>query len=259
MLTPYSEVQGQGPDLVLLHGWGLHSDIFAGIMPQLSQHYRVHSIDLPGFGRSPVSKSDYTLEYLIEQVLSVAPESAHWLGWSMGGMLAMAIAARKPQRVEKLITVAASPKFIVGDNWPHAMKPDVLASFMGFLAEDFRGTIIRFLAIQTMGSETQKDDLSLLKELVFRHGEPAPKALKAGLELLQNTDLLQELSSIQSPWLRVYGKLDGLVPSKSSEILNESGVDGKTVIFPKSSHGPFISHRDEFMDCCLEFLDETAL
>ena len=61
-------------DLVLLHGWGLHSLVWDAVMPALLEQFQVTVIDLPGFGRSPVPGGDYTLDYLVEHVLAVAPE-----------------------------------------------------------------------------------------------------------------------------------------------------------------------------------------
>ncbi|MGL5361217.1 MAG: alpha/beta fold hydrolase, partial [Shewanella sp.] len=48
----YIETHGQGPDLVLLHGWGVNGGLFSGVLDALSE-YRVHVVDLPGFGLSP--------------------------------------------------------------------------------------------------------------------------------------------------------------------------------------------------------------
>ena len=47
------KVAGNGPDLVLLHGWGMNADVWDETAEQLSQQFRVHSVDLPGHGRSP--------------------------------------------------------------------------------------------------------------------------------------------------------------------------------------------------------------
>jgi len=254
MIKPYVEIHGEGPDLVLLHGWGLHGEIFAGILPVLSEHYRVHVVDIPGFGRSPIANADYTLALLIEQITAVVPRKAHWLGWSMGGMIAMATAIHRPDCIDKLVTVAASPKFTSADDWVYATKAEVLDGFLEYLQEDFRGTLIRFLAIQTLGSETQKEDLQMLKEVVFSQGEPAKKALESGLELLKNTDLRKQLKSIKQPWLRIYGRLDGLVPVKSEAEVSLLAPKSQSHIFRKSSHGPFISHKDDFLDVCLKFL-----
>ena len=253
-LKPYIETVGQGPDLVLLHGWGLHSGIWELITEQLSQHYTLHLVDLPGFGRSPLPGGDYSIELLTEQVLKVTPDKAHYLGWSMGGLVATNIAINHSERVESLITVSSSPRFVQADDWQHAMKPNIMDSFCRYLEEDYQGTIIRFLAIQAIGSETQKEDIRRLRDTVFIHGMPASRALREGLNLLNDVDLRESLKQVSVPFLRLYGRLDSLVPTKAAEEVQKLSPHSEHHIFPKASHAPFLSHTDQFVEKVREFL-----
>lgn len=261
-LKPYTDIVdktlGQGPDLVLLHGWGLHSGIWELITEQLSQQYRLHLIDLPGFGRSPLPGGDYDLELLTEQVLKVAPEQAHFLGWSLGGLVATNIAINHPYRVTSLITVSSSPRFVQTEDWPHAMKANIMDSFCRYLEEDYQGTIIRFLAIQAIGSETQKEDIKRLRDTVFVHGVPASKALREGLALLNDVDLRNALNNIEAPFLRLYGRLDSLVPAKAADAIQALAPNSRQFTFPKASHAPFLSHTQQFLTQVESFLSELV-
>ncbi|MEM9100996.1 MAG: pimeloyl-ACP methyl ester esterase BioH [Pseudomonadota bacterium] len=254
LIKPYVAVSGTGPDLVMLHGWGLHSDIWDTIKPELEQRFRLHCIDLPGFGRSPLPNREYSLAMLAESVLAVAPAQAYWLGWSLGGLLTMHLAATAPHRLQKLITVASNPYFIQTADWPHAMKPEVMDNFASLLTEDYEGTIIRFLGIQTMGSITQKEDIVTLKRTAFLHGQPAPKALTGGLDMLRQSDLRQDIQQIEQPWLRLYGRLDGLVPVKAAEETSRLHPRSQHLIYPKASHAPFLSHKEDFVNDISAFL-----
>jgi len=245
-MQPFFEQLGQGPNLVLLHGWGIHGGIFESLYPELSEHFRITNIDLPGFGRSPLPNGEYSLERVIEQVLSVAPDNAHYLGWSLGGLIASAISLHAPHRVDKLVTVASNLRFTQADDWPFAMKPEVMNNFMTMLDEDYESTLIRFLAIQTMGSPTQKEDIQRLKESVFIHGQPSLKALRGGLNILNQTDLRDKAADISHPWLRVYGRLDGLVPVKAAQQIGQLSPSSEESVFRKASHAPFLSHPTDF-------------
>jgi len=222
----------------------------------LSQHFCIINIDLPGFGRSPIPNDDYSMELLAEQVLSIAPEKAHYLGWSLGGLLASYLAVHHSHRVDKLVTVASNPHFLVRDDWPYAMSEKVMENFVTLLEEDYESTLIRFLAIQTMGSETQKQDIQRLKETVFLHGQPAKKALRGGLTILRDIDLREALANIKHPTLRIYGRLDGLVPVKAADKVAELLPNSEQVVFRKASHAPFLSHAEEFNDVVIRFLTE---
>lgn len=249
----YKETTGSGPDLVLLHGWGLHGGIFETLLPALTARYRVHVVDLPGFGRSAKPQT-LDLDALVAGVLSVLPERAHLLGWSLGGMVASALAARYPARVSRLITVASQPLFRIKDDWPQAMPLATLQRFTEQLEQDHALTLDRFIALQAMGSPSAKDDVRALRASLPAHGPACPAALRAGLQILHDTDLRQELAAIRAPWLRLYGKLDGLVPVRAAALHQALAPHSQQYIFTKASHAPFISHRAEFLSVIDEFL-----
>ena len=244
------------PEMVLVHGWGLHSVVWDNIMPTLLEKFKVTVVDLPGFGRSPMPGGEYDVNYLTEQVLAVAPEKAIWLGWSLGGMVALNATIRFPERVRGLITVATTPKFIADEGWPMALNGDVLSRFRALLLEDWEGTLIRFLALQCEDSTTIKEDVRFLKDIVFFHGQPSSKALRCGLDVLRDVDLLKDLSGIQVPTLYVLGEKDNLVPVGISRELKKRQVNADVAVIKGASHVPFISNQDAFLAAIDDFLVE---
>ena len=95
MTALHVAVTGQGPDLVLLHGWGMHGGIWDGVCAQLAQRFRLHAVDLPGYGAS-AHQEPYTLAALALAVAQVMPQRAHVGGWSLGGQVAMRLALDFP-------------------------------------------------------------------------------------------------------------------------------------------------------------------
>ncbi len=258
---PFVSVSGQGPNLALIHGWGLHGGIWKALIPELEKHYTVHNIDLPGFGKSTLSQESwesskrvYDLDFLVDSVVSVLPDKTFLCGWSLGGVVASAVADRYAERISKLITVASSPKFVIDDDWPFAMQRDVLESFIGYLNKDFRGTLIKFLSIQTMGSPTQKADIASLKSTVFEHGVPSEVALSGGLAILHDADLISALQRLSMPLLRIYGKLDTLVPRRAAKYISNLVPESQSKMFMKSGHSPFLSEREAFISSINSFL-----
>ncbi|EPQ0971014.1 pimeloyl-ACP methyl ester esterase BioH [Citrobacter farmeri] len=230
--------------LVLLHGWGLNAEVWHCINEELSSHFTLHLVDLPGFGRSQ-GFGAMTLGEMAERVLAQAPEKAIWLGWSLGGLVASQVALAHPERVLALVTVASSPCFSARDGWP-GIKPDVLAGFQQQLSEDFQRTVERFLALQTMGTETARQDARALKKTVLALPMPSVEVLNGGLEILKTVDLREPLTALTVPFLRLYGYLDGLVPRKVVPLLDALWPESESLIFAKAAHAPFISHPDAF-------------
>ena len=115
----------------------------------LSVQFRVHSVDLPGYGLSHEASAD-DLDDICRQVLAQAPKTAVYLGWSLGGLVATNIAVKHPERVNKLITLASSPKFAAEKGW-RGIMPKVLTDFTEQLTNNFKLTIEGFMILQAFG------------------------------------------------------------------------------------------------------------
>lgn len=245
MKTLWWQTAGTGNcHLVLLHGWGLNAEVWHCISEELASHFTLHLVDLPGFGRSR-GFGAMSLDEMARQVLDAAPQNAIWLGWSLGGLVASQIALSQPERVKALVTVASSPCFSAQEAWP-GIKPDVLASFQQQLSEDFQRTVERFLALQTMGTETARQDARTLKQTVLSLPMPEVEVLNGGLEILKTVDLREPLAALAMPHLRIYGYLDGLVPRKVVPLLDALWPESESQVIAKAAHAPFISHPVEF-------------
>src|SRR5476649_1422698 len=240
-------------DLVLLHGWGLNAEVWSCIEARLAPHFRLHLVDLPGYGRSQ-GFGALPLEHMAQAVMEMAPPRAWWLGWSLGGLVASQAALDRPERVAGLITVASSPRFSAQADWP-GIKPEVLVGFEQQLRHDFQRTVERFLALQTLGTETAREDARLLKRVVLSQPLPAVAVLTGGLDILRDADLRARLDGLALPLLRLYGNLDGLVPRKVAGLLDQRWPGSPSVVFPKAAHAPFISHPDLFCQNIIQFIN----
>ncbi|MGC6389134.1 pimeloyl-ACP methyl ester esterase BioH [Ewingella sp. S1.OA.A_B6] len=249
----YWQTFGKGDrNLVLLHGWGLNAEVWRYIAARLAPHFRLHLVDLPGYGRSQ-GFGPMSLGEMADIVLVAAPEKAAWLGWSLGGLVASQIALDAPQRVEKLITVASSPCFAAQDDWP-GIRPEVLQAFEHQLSEDFQRTVERFLALQTLGSDSARQDARMLKAVVLDQPMPSVAVLNGGLEILRRVDLRQAMCQLPVPMLRIYGALDGLVPRKVAILLDALWPNSTSRVIEKAAHAPFVSHPEAFCSAVEKFM-----
>jgi len=253
-----SHTQGGGQDIVLLHGWGLPATVWVETAQALAQNFRVTLIDLPGYGQSPLPGGAYTLEALADRVLAAAPPQAIWIGWSLGGMVAMQAALRQPQRIAGLVLVASTPRFVQGSDWRHAIDVSVLDIFAHALKDNYRTTIARFLALQVRGSEHAQDTLRKLSARLFEHSAPLPEALHGGLAILHNSDLREQLAHISCPTLVIAGTHDTLVPLAAAESLVVMLKTAWLQIIRGAGHAPFLSHPQEFLQAVNEFINEQS-
>ncbi len=247
---------GQGQEIVILHGWGMNSSVFTPLHSSLSE-YRVHYVDLPGFGFSEAIEGD--LDTWVDAIIAKLPNKAIWVGWSLGGLVATRAALRYPTQVTGLVTIASSPCFMAHEDqsWP-GIPPQVLAQFSVQLQDNIGKTIERFLAIQAMGSSTAKEDIRQLKNLVLARPLPKDSALRQGLEMLEKVDLRSQLTQIEQPWLRIWGRLDGLVPRRVPPLMPINSELYQDLVLQKASHAPFFSHKDEFLAGFTEWLNNFS-
>lgn len=242
------------PTLVLIHGWGVNHAVWSQLITQLPADWPVLALDLPGYG---VASSDwpqpYTLAAVAEQLAAKIPPGSYLLGWSLGGLVATEIALRYPAKVQQLTLLASSPCFMQQDKWP-GMSDKVLAQFAESLTNNLALTVERFLAIQSMGSSSARQDTKVLKAAVLALPLPDAQVLSAGLQLLAQTDQRSQLAGLAMPVTWCLGRLDSLVPSKIADLLPDYCPQAQLQLFGKASHAPFISHQPEFVSWLHQWL-----
>jgi pimeloyl-ACP methyl ester carboxylesterase len=102
-------VAGEGPRLVLLHTLRTQLDMFQKVLPELSQHFRVYALDYPGHGYSDIPRTEYTVDFFVTSVAGFLDRldirDATLVGESIGGTIALLLAARRSPRVRRVIAI----------------------------------------------------------------------------------------------------------------------------------------------------------
>lgn len=251
--TLHVHTTGEGADIVMLHGWGMHAGVWQEISVPLAGRFRIHSVDLPGHGESRGGHNKgATLEDWVEQVAeSVIPllnGPACWLGWSLGGMLATQLAHLYPQQVKCLILVATSLRFCQADDWPEAVATDVLQGFATDLLHDHRATLQRFLALQVIGDAESRQTLKALRQRLLEQPDPDPAALEAGLEILRTADLRSLAPQLPQPVMLIGGERDRLVSPAALDNVASLLPQCRLKVIPAAGHAPFISQPEFFVN-----------
>lgn len=238
------EVRGQGPALVVLHGWAMHAGILAPLADRLADAFELHLVDLPGHGRNRDAGGPLSLDNAARAVADAVPARALWLGWSLGGLVALQVAAAAPARVRGLAMVAANPCFVRRPDWPQGMEAGVFRGFAEDLRRDYRATIDRFLLLEAQGSDHVREEIRLLRAEVFARGEPHPDVLCEGLAVLEDSDLRAALPGLAMPSAWIAGRRDRLVsPGAMEDAANLCG--GSFHLVASGGHAPFLTHADD--------------
>jgi len=236
----------------------MNAAVWEGLPASLTDGRRQWRIELPGHGASPSEPHHDSRAAWADACLGQVPERAVWIGWSLGGLIALEVALKAPERFRVLILLTATPRFVRVPDWPAATDADVLARFHDGLLADPTGTLERFLALQVMGSEAARDNLRTLRRELAHRPEPVPAALALGLDLLRDTDLRGRIGALACPTLWLFGRRDTLVPAATGEgIARLLPQARRRRVIAGAAHAPFLSHPQETGEAIAGFLREV--
>ncbi len=232
---------GRRAPLVLLHGWGMGPSVFADWRTALEPDHQVHcpvwSDHVAASSGSPRERD--ALGALAARVADGIERPAHWVGWSLGGLIALAAARCRPGAVARVTLIAASPRMVAAPDWP-GIDPLELQRFRRGLQVEPMAAHDRFLTLQVRGSEGGRSALRALRSAVAADGLPSMGVLLSGLDHLLQSDLRTDLNALSCPVDAVLGDRDALVPAAVAARLEALAV--RTRVIPGAAHAPFISH-----------------
>ena len=230
-------------NLVLVHGWGMNSEVWQPLLPYLQDDFHVTVID--GF------------EEDISAYLAIAPEFAIWCGWSLGGLLVLDIGNQYPERVQAVVTIACNPCFVQRDDWPCAMSLLDFQQFQQGLTDNPSATLKRFIALQCHGSTSQKQDARFLQQQQAAQPLPSLSILQEGLAVLMQ-DYRPQFAQLPLPMLCLLGENDGLVPVAVGEALLALNANVQLSIISDAAHVPFVSYPEKVAQQLRQFVQERV-
>ncbi len=221
---------GTGPPLILLHGLAGSAHWWARNTPTLAPSFRVIAIDLPGFGASPRGERlvlDEAAGQLAASMDRLAIERASVIGHSMGGLIAAALAADHPERVDRLVLVDAA--FLT-------LGPDPLAPLKGSAAT------LRWTAP------------SLLPRLAMDGFRAGPLRLADATLQLLAADWRHKLPGITAPTLVVWGEHDSICPIAIGREIVSLVAEARLFVVEGAGHNPMWEQPQVFGREVLSFL-----
>ncbi|MFB8830872.1 alpha/beta fold hydrolase [Azotobacter sp. CWF10] len=196
--------------LILLPGWGLGPAALQPLAGALcEQGLAVELAELP------VLDSATPADWL-DELDARLPDDAWLGGWSLGGMLATVLAARRGARCRGLLTLASNACFVARADWPQAMTQDTFTAFRDGCAQDAGAILKRFALLCSQGCAEARGLSRLLNQ-----GIPAEETAQrlAGLAVLAALDNRAALAAFAGPQLHLLAEADALVPAAAAEPL----------------------------------------
>jgi len=248
---------GEGRDVLLVHGLGATKASFFDTAATLSRNYRVHAIDLPGFGSSskPLT-APYNAGWFAENVLGVMDaleiERAHLVGNSLGGRVSIEVGLRAPERVYGLALLCPAVAFIRRGFHPivRVLRPE-----LGVLPHRFaRGTVESQLL--DLFADPSALDPSVADIVVdeFQRIYGSPGARIAFLSAARNIYLdkpygrdgfYPRLAELTRPSLFVWSSHDRLIPAGFARHVSDALPGAEQIVIDACGHAPQIERPDQ--------------
>jgi malonyl-CoA O-methyltransferase len=254
--NPSLQKQSLSNDIVLLHGWGSGSQSWQPLIPALQNIANVIALDLPGFGESEAIP-EFTLDAVEQLIAARLPEKCVLMGWSLGGMLAVQIAARYPQKISRLITLAANAKFVASRDYETAMPLAVNRQFNKGFAADSQATLKLFSGLLAQGDTNERALLRQIRVLA----EPDkinPNWLQA-LALLSQLDNREAFAQLTQPGLHFLAEKDALVPVAAGQALAQLNSQQSVQVVAGAAHALHWSQSELVLQAVQDFIQLVAL
>jgi pimeloyl-[acyl-carrier protein] methyl ester esterase len=248
--------------LVMLHGFGCDSRVFASIGTNLSKDLDVLMVDIPGHGQMKEEFRDfpfsaYTILYALDNYLK---EPYCLLGWSMGGQIALEMTKQKSVHkcddpgcshnpIGSLILISSTPKFVGSDDFPVGMNKAIFNKFKKGLKDSPEKTMGDFYRLMFSDNEDASLYLSGLQTQT-----PSQNTLSACMESFEKSDERSVLPKIEVPTLIITGDSDRIVDPKASMFLSQEIMNSALKVFKGAGHAPHLTREKEVADEIRKFI-----
>lgn len=254
--------EGQGPTILMIHGFGGHHRNFQKLADELKGEFRVVRVDLPGFGLSdcPTPQdpahprfAQMYRDFMHDFIDTVHLDSVYVIGNSMGGMVAWNMAALRPDKVQKLVLLASA-----GYDLEKVAKGLTIIKY-SWIGTVFEKGMPHFMS-ESGARRCYADESKLDMAEVERNNEISNREgnLLHMLAMARDTDFPDTavIKQVQCPTLIIWGKEDKIVPVEHAARFERDIPNSKVIYYSPCGHVPMIERTEDVKRDFLEFIKE---
>jgi len=250
------EAEGNGPPVILIHGYTQSWDTWRSTIEQYADRYRMYAPDLWGFG---LSEKERRTSFKVSDFIDLIPQLMEKLGMgrvaimghSMGGTTALGVAIKYPELVSK-VAVVGSP--IVGSSLSPFLKLMAVRSFAHLMLMGESKPLLRaFIRVWSYAVSRQNPDM-FYKHFVANM-KYSNESFVESIDSLRRVDLRSRLPGIQVPALGVFGSRDVIVNPNQARVFSECLPDAQLQVIDGAGHFPMWDTPRQFFEAFEKFME----
>jgi non-heme chloroperoxidase len=251
----YFESTGEGRPIIFVHGWTMDHELWDRQVTAFGPSYRCVTVDLRGHGRSskPIAGYEYEehVEDLHELLTLLDLNHITFVGSSMGGAIAIQLAAVHPERISQVVTVGTPPQLVADERWPEGRPYEVVAALLE-LQRVARERTMRRIIEDSVHSELNEATNRWLFQIALR--SPSWAAIGSWEGALASS-AVPFIKGLSVPLFVMQGRHDAFVSGEAASRLASEAADSRLAWFEHSGHFPFLEEAERFNEELSKFLD----
>lgn len=249
-------LSGQGPAVILVHGYLENLEIWEDIVPDLEQSYTVLRVDLPGHGKSVCKLQTISMDLMADSISAVMTnlgiKKAFMVGHSMGGYTTLAFAERYPNWLNGFCLLHSSANADSSEKRQSRMN-DIETIKNGGKRDLVYLSIPRLFASQNL---EKMDDL--VDKFIKIGLNTTDKGIIGALQgMAQRPDRNHVIENATIPVFFIFGKYDNLITMEVAKTLIERHKKARTVILNNSGHMGFVEEKNQTTAAITSFLTQV--
>jgi pimeloyl-ACP methyl ester carboxylesterase len=258
----FHHVDGEGEPIVLLNGVAMSVAGWQPIAAQLARHYRVIRCDFRGQlmtpGEPPADVAEHAAD-VIALLDHLEVEAAHLVGTSYGGVIGTLVAARWPERVRSLVSIASADGFddvmaVEVARWREACLLSLRGPDRGLLSDTFESAVYSPAWVESHRAERaeRRRQVAALPDSWY-------EGLAALLDHAPSISIRDALDDVRCPTLIVAAELDRFVPLDRTRSLARRVEGARFVFMEGAGHAVVVEQPDKVVEICRQFLQGLDL
>ena len=255
-ISMHYEIKGKGDNLVLIHGAGDNLNMWYHQVPVFSKHYRVVTYDVRGSGKSDSPQGEYSIALFAEDAYqlmrALKVSEAYFLGYSMGGRIALQLALEHPEMVKALVLANSS----VGLTPPTPQAIERRKTIIDLLNNRDMKTFAEMMTVAAFSPNFKSRNPAEFERYLKVKMQNKPEGIARLMGSLAAPPSPPDLSRLKCPTLLIVGEDDFYMGVEQGKLAQQAIAGSELVVLP-TGHAAATEAPESFNSAVLDFLSRV--